>query len=275
MASCTYTVYLSRHGQSQANVEGIIGGDTGLSEAGTEYSERLCAFIASSVPDGCPIWTSTLQRTIQTVRPLRLHQRQQSSKGYSVAGATTNDESHYPSPRTCDLYPQSLHSGLDEIFAGVCDGMTMAEAEAAQPAALAARGRDKLRFRYPDGESYGDLSERVYQECIQLEADCHHRAILSRTLQSHSDLSDLTCPAGADSLFSGPCAATAAQVTTTTACVVAHQATLRCVLAYFMGTATSSIPHVSVPLHTVFTIVVTFCPVSRKTLGVKLDSTAL
>ena len=140
MGSLTYTLHLSRHGQSQANVDGIIGGDSGLSKAGREYGERLCAFIANAAPEGCPVWTSTLRRTRQTVRPLR---QQQPSDGYGADEGSS-------SPATWGLYPRP---GLDEISVGLCDGMTEAEAKAAQPAALAARSRDKLRFRYPKGES--------------------------------------------------------------------------------------------------------------------------
>eukprot|EP01047_Picozoa_sp_COSAG01_P056775 COSAG01_NODE_6477_length_3644_cov_2.487165_2_plen_93_part_00 len=40
--------------------------------------------------------------------------------------------------------------------------------------------------------------------------------------------------------------------------VVAHQATLRCVLAYFLGThACVDMPHLAIPLHTVFKLQVT------------------
>lgn len=42
--------------------------------------------------------------------------------------------------------------------------------------------------------------------------------------------------------------------------VIAHQATLRALLAHFRGTAPADIPHTVVPLHTVFQMVVRFCP---------------
>lgn len=45
---------------------------------------------------------------------------------------------------------------LDEIYAGVCDGMTYAEIEATFPEEFARRREDKLGYRYPRGESYLD-----------------------------------------------------------------------------------------------------------------------
>jgi hypothetical protein len=38
------TFYLTRHGQSEYNVLGKIGGDSGLSPAGVEYAKRLAEF---------------------------------------------------------------------------------------------------------------------------------------------------------------------------------------------------------------------------------------
>ena len=46
---------------------------------------------------------------------------------------------------------------LDEIDAGACEGLTYAEIKAAQPEEYAARMQDKLRYRYPRGESYLDV----------------------------------------------------------------------------------------------------------------------
>ena len=44
--------------------------------------------------------------------------------------------------------------------AGAFDGWTYAQIEAAHPDEFAARRADKLRYRYPAGESYMDVVQR-------------------------------------------------------------------------------------------------------------------
>lgn len=67
--------FLTRHGQSEYNVSGKIGGDSGLSGDGLAYAHALADFVDEKVIkdcDGNPIpgrlWTSSLQRTIQTAQ---------------------------------------------------------------------------------------------------------------------------------------------------------------------------------------------------------------
>ena len=40
-------IYITRHGESQFNTKGLIGGDSGLSPRGHEYALKLAAFVAS------------------------------------------------------------------------------------------------------------------------------------------------------------------------------------------------------------------------------------
>lgn len=153
-SSLSYTLYLSRHGESEANVQGILGGDTGLSARGQAYSRRLCELIGES-PGDTPVWTSALRRTLETVRPLQ----------------RSHDENNAAS-----TYPHSIRPGLNEIDAGVCDGLTEADALARFPDVMHGRNADKLRFRYPKGESYVDLMERVGRECAAFDAELQSRA---------------------------------------------------------------------------------------------------
>lgn len=62
------------------------------------------------------VWTSTLKRTIQTAEFIP--------------------------------FPKLRWKVLDEIQAGVCEGMTYAEIEASMPEEFAARKVDKLRYRW-------------------------------------------------------------------------------------------------------------------------------
>ena len=50
---------------------------------------------------------------------------------------------------------------LDEIYAGVFDGMSYEEIESRFPAEFALRSADKLTYRYPRGESYLDVMQRL------------------------------------------------------------------------------------------------------------------
>jgi broad specificity phosphatase PhoE len=219
---CSFAIYVSRHGQSLANVGNIIGGDTALSPSGVAYSHRLCKFIKATAPQGCPVWTSCLQRTVQTAAPL---------KKKTVGVCKRGD---------LDQYPQTARRGLDEISAGICDGLTDADAVTTYPDVMLARKQDKLRYRYPRGESYLDLTERVAKECAELEAQCRRRC---------NDSSKTTSPWW----------------------VVSHQATLRCLIAYFTNVQAARTPYVEIPLHTVFKLAITFCPRTSRRLSCELS----
>src|SRR5262249_48358560 len=64
---------------------------------------------------------------------------------------------------------------LDEIDAGHCEGMTYEEIKAQLPEVHAARVADKFRYRYPRGESYEDVIQRLDPLIIQIE---RHRSPL-------------------------------------------------------------------------------------------------
>jgi 6-phosphofructo-2-kinase/fructose-2,6-biphosphatase 2 len=149
------TIFMSRHGESMYNVEGKIGGDSNLSERGMEYGASLAEFIQSQpeTSSGLKIWCSTLKRTIQTAS--------------FIKGAK----------------PLQWRA-LSEIEVGVCDGMTYEEIEQKFPDEFKARKTDKLRYRYPRGESYLDVIQRLEPVIYELErATCPvlvvgHRAVL-------------------------------------------------------------------------------------------------
>ena len=49
------TFYMTRHGQSEYNLLGKIGGDSGLTPAGLEYARRLATFAHESIAQNAPI----------------------------------------------------------------------------------------------------------------------------------------------------------------------------------------------------------------------------
>jgi hypothetical protein len=135
-------IWLTRHGESQYNVKGLIGGDSGLSDKGQLYARELAEFIEEHYPAGTPltVWTSTLKRTCCTALPL-----------VTRSGRTPIQ-----------------WKALDEVDAGVCDGMTYEEIAAKLPAEYSARAADKFNYRYPQGESYQDIVHRLEPVIIEL-----------------------------------------------------------------------------------------------------------
>ncbi|KII88854.1 hypothetical protein PLICRDRAFT_53373 [Plicaturopsis crispa FD-325 SS-3] len=146
------SIFFSRHGESQFNVEGKIGGDSPLSARGLEYMKALPALVTDNIGDApLTVWTSTLQRTIQTAQELP--------------------------------YNKLTWKSLDELDAGVCDGMTYEEIERAYPEDFANRDEDKYNYRYRGGESYRDVVVRLEPVIMELERQENiliigHQAIL-------------------------------------------------------------------------------------------------
>jgi broad specificity phosphatase PhoE len=132
-------IWLTRHGESTFNVLGRIGGDPSLTERGREYGRALGRFIAERVSSGPPplVLTSTLQRTIETAALLP--------------------------------YRAAAWRALNEIDAGVCDGLTYEEIRDRWPEEYATRSEDKFRYRYPRGESYLDVIQRLEPVIVEIE----------------------------------------------------------------------------------------------------------
>ena len=151
-----------------------IDGDPPLTSRGHAYAERLAGYLREELGrdelDARPltVWTSTLRRTIDTTDPL----------GWPV--------------RSWKL--------LDEIEAGICDGMTYAEIADRMPGEFSARRADKFRYRYPRGESYEDVIQRLDPVIIQLERQrspvlvVGHQAVLRAIYAYLMDRPPHTCP---------------------------------------------------------------------------------
>jgi broad specificity phosphatase PhoE/predicted kinase len=172
-------IWLTRHGESVFNAAGLLGGDPDLTPDGRRYARSLADFLDQRYPDrdGVVIWTSSLRRAIQTAEPL---------------GRT----------------PWAWRA-LDEIDAGICDGMSYAQIKARLPGEYEARKRDKFTYRYPRGESYQDIILRLDPVIIELERT--RKPVL----------------------------------------VIAHNAVLRALYAYFQGVPRERCPYLDIPLHSV------------------------
>ncbi|XP_072419734.1 6-phosphofructo-2-kinase/fructose-2,6-bisphosphatase 2-like [Chiloscyllium punctatum] len=170
------TIYLSRHGESEYNSAGRLGGDAGLSHRGKQYAEALHKFVEEQKIPDLKVWTSQLKRTIQTAEALGV--------------------------------PYEQWKILNELDAGVCEELTYSEIQDRYPEEFALRDQDKYHYRYPGGESYQDLVQRVEPVIMELERQGN-------------------------------------------VLVIAHQAVMRCLIAYFMDKGADELPYLKCPLHTV------------------------
>jgi broad specificity phosphatase PhoE/adenylylsulfate kinase-like enzyme len=172
-------IYLSRHGESEWNVTGQLGGDPPITRRGEAYAKRLSEFLQREFQGRSPptVWCSQLRRTWLTVR-------------------------HIPTD-ICICW-----RSLNEINAGTCEGMTYEQIKEELPDVWEARKADKLRYRYPGGESYLDVIHRV--EPIILEIERQTKPLL----------------------------------------IVAHNAIIRSIYAFFKGLKQEQVPYVDIPLHT-------------------------
>ncbi|XP_054912779.1 6-phosphofructo-2-kinase/fructose-2,6-bisphosphatase 1 isoform X2 [Poeciliopsis prolifica] len=166
------TIYLSRHGESELNLLGRIGGDSGLSPRGLKYADALAKFIRGQNIKDLKVWTSHMKRTIQTAEALGVQYEQ--------------------------------WKALNEIDAGVCEELTYEEIQENFPDEFAMRDQEKYRYRYPKGESYEDLVHRLEPVIMELERQenvlviCHQaimRCLLSYFLDKPADeLPYVRCP---------------------------------------------------------------------------------
>ena len=166
--------YLSRHGQSEYNRLKKIGGDSGLSEQGDRYARRLAEFterricVDESTGASRPgrLWTSTLRRTKETAQYIQHPTIEIAYEGDDVNGRK----------QAWIQMRQRAWNNLDELFAGLCDGMTYEEIEERHPEEFMRRKADKLAYRYPRGESYLDMIHRL--EPMVHEMERHREPLL-------------------------------------------------------------------------------------------------
>jgi len=195
-------IWLTRHGESVYNVAGILGGDPDLTPDGHRYAQALAQFLDRRDPDrhDVVIWTSSLRRALQTATPL---------------GRTS-----------------WAWRALDEIDGGICDSMSHAQIQEQLPEEYEARRRNKFTYRYPRGESYQDVIQRLDPVIIELERT--RKPVL----------------------------------------VIAHNAVLRALYAYFQGVPRERCPYLAIPLHSVIELTphAYGCHETRMPLEPRLDS---
>ena len=141
-------IYFIRNGESEDSIKNKLGGDTNLSQFGTIFSKLLGTYFVGEVKnysnifkEKFVIYCSSLKRSIETADQLKFLGNYKSVKA------------------------------LDELNAGICDGLTYQEFKENYPKEYEERNRDKLRYRYPRGESYMDMILRIEQIIFELERE--------------------------------------------------------------------------------------------------------
>ncbi|GAB7353420.1 hypothetical protein MBLNU459_g3891t1 [Dothideomycetes sp. NU459] len=179
-------IWITRHGLSLDNVSGKIGGDSDLSEEGVQYAKSLTKFIGHARSE----WD------------LRQLHKLQHSHFPPQPGDTTppnphyqpNDDNELPQKSFCvwtSMLKRSIQTAqffddeeydskqmrmLDELNAGVMEGLTYASIASEHPAEYELRKRDKLHYRYPGpgGEGYLDIINRLRPVIVELERMTDH-----------------------------------------------------------------------------------------------------
>lgn len=214
-------IWITRHGESIDNVNGKIGGDSDLSDVGRAYAKALTRFmkhernawnlhqrakvLSTHFPplpgDTTPpnpqynhggddndgdntksfcVWTSMLKRSIQTAQYF--------------------DEDEF------DIKQMKM---LDELNAGMMEGLTYEEIKTKYADEYELRKRDKLHYRYPGagGEGYLDIINRLRAVIVEVERMTDHVLLVghrsvARVLLAYfkglkrDDVADLDVPLG-------------------------------------------------------------------------------
>jgi broad specificity phosphatase PhoE len=147
-------LYFVRHGETDWNLQGRLQGqrDIALNAAGRRQAAACGVILGDRLrqlgrqPDEFVYVSSPLSRARETMALMR-----------QALGL--------------DPVPNQIDPRLQELSFGDWEGETIAEIRARNPAAIAARERDKWTFEPPQGESYARLSQRIAAWYASLKED--------------------------------------------------------------------------------------------------------
>lgn len=134
-------LYLVRHGETFFNLEYRLGGDSKLTTKGIGHAEKMARWLQQFQLDS--IYYSPLKRAVHTAKIIGRH--------------------HLNTPLI--EVPQ-----LTELSSGEMGSLTYAEFESKSPELFEARKADKFHWKFPGGESYQTLTERVKPFLDQLNS---------------------------------------------------------------------------------------------------------
>lgn len=202
-------IWITRHGLSLDNVSGKLGGDSDLAEEGIAYARSLTRFIDGKKQE----WENKQIEALRNTHfpplpgdatPPNPHYSPQSPKltthssepqdMLDVASVTDELPDGYSPKAFCvwtsmlkrsvqtaqffndDEYDTKQMRMLDELNAGVMEGLTYNCISTQYPEEYRARKADKLHYRYPGpgGEGYLDIINRLRPVIVELERMTDH-----------------------------------------------------------------------------------------------------
>ncbi|KAG0256507.1 hypothetical protein BG011_004455 [Mortierella polycephala] len=197
-------IWLTRHGESVDNIVGKIGGDAALSAKGRSYADCLSRFIKHQREENAKSQETETEASIAIS-----HQREKTVAVWTSMLTRTKETVEQFDPKEYDIKHIRF---LNEIYAGICEGLSYSQIEQLYPEEYEARRVNKLFYRYPGmgGESYLDVIQRLNPLIIEIE-------------RMTSDL-----------------------------LIVTHRVVLRILLGYLMDIDRSRMPDMDVHLHTLY-----------------------
>ena len=161
------TIYLVRHGETDANVKSIYQGrgfDPPLNENGRGQVYRLADFLAKEATDTKIIYTSPLRRTMDTMAII----------AHVLSQKGDRDSEGQLLPRMI------IERGLAEIDHGDWDGKTIDEVKKIWPGILGLWQQGNQNFvEFPYGESVMKARERILSGFERiLDKNCEEKIII-------------------------------------------------------------------------------------------------
>ncbi|KAG2204588.1 hypothetical protein INT47_012647 [Mucor saturninus] len=226
-------IFVTRHGESEDNISGRIGGDAPLSAKGRKFSKCLARFVKERrIAFALDLARRKIKQEKESKDPLKgsdeededgIERFRTEKKVKARAEAISNSQFTIwtsmlkRSMQTAESFDPDEYDikhirFLNEINSGSREGMTYEEIKAQHPSEFQARQDNKLYYRYPGmgGESYLDVIHRLQSMIIELE----------RMNQS--------------------------------CLIVTHRVVLRILLGYLLEWSQTQMPHMLVPIHTVY-----------------------
>jgi 6-phosphofructo-2-kinase len=172
-------VWLTRHSESLDNVTGELHGDSGLGPTGVRYAAALSRFIDHERD----AWSRRQRRRSlisdddigQLDDPLRTSTEAWAKKFHVWTSMTQR------SVQTAQFFDSVSYEIehmriLDELNAGMLEGLTEEEVKLHYADEYEQRRRDKLRYRYPGsgGEGYLDVTKRLKSVILEMERVTDH-----------------------------------------------------------------------------------------------------
>ncbi|KAI9845794.1 MAG: hypothetical protein M1838_001532 [Thelocarpon superellum] len=212
-------IWITRHGESTDNVEGKIGGNSGLSENGRGYAKALTRFIDYKRKE----WAIRQREKVASTHfPPRPGDTTPPNPEYTTSGDGQTPEKNFcvwtsmlhRSIQTAQFFDEEEYDikqmkMLDELNAGDMEGMTYEEIRTKHADEYELRRHDKLHYRYPGagGEGYLDIINRLRAVIVEVERMTDHVLLVghrsvARVLLAYfvglkrEDVADLDVPLG-------------------------------------------------------------------------------